>query len=132
MKIETSLESVARLIAVRAIVVGPRGRERCSLVLDTAAVYTTLSLKLAADLGFTREQGHRDTVIRSAVADEHGYLVTLPQVTTLGLVVRDVEANVADLGYGIDGLLGLNILGGLNFEVRPAERRILVERIAGR
>lgn len=131
MKIETLFELSARLITVRAVVVGPRGGSRCSLVLDTAAVYTTLSLHQAASMGFTRELGLRSTIIRSAIADEHGYLVNLDQVTTLGLVFRNVEANVANLGYGIDGLIGMNVLGQLNFEVRPAERRILVEKIAG-
>jgi hypothetical protein len=36
-----------------------------------------------------------------------------------------------DLGYeDIDGLLGMNFLSDINFEVRSAERRILVESIA--
>ena len=65
------------------------------------------------------------------MGEEHGYLVDVAQVTTLGLVFRNVVANVADLGYGVDGLIGLDILGQLNFEVRPMERRILVERIVG-
>jgi clan AA aspartic protease (TIGR02281 family) len=99
-------------------------------VLDTAAVYTTLAPHLAEVLGISREHALRSTIIRSAVADERGYLVKLDQVTTLGLVFRDVEANVANLGYSIDGLIGMNVLRQMNFEVRPAERRILVERIA--
>jgi len=131
MKIETPFERNASLIVVGAMVVGPRRRVRCDLILDTAAVYTTLAAHLANDLGFTPDHGLRSTVIRSAVADERGYLVNLEQVTTLGLVFRNLEANVADLGYGIDGLIGMNLLGQLNFEVRPGERRILVEKIAG-
>jgi clan AA aspartic protease (TIGR02281 family) len=131
MKFETPFEFIARLVSVGAIVAGPRGRSRCDLVLDTAAVYTTLASHLAETLGFASEHVLRATVIRSAVGEERGYLVNLSQLTTLGLVFRNLEANVADLGYGIDGLIGMNLLGQLNFEVRPAERRILVERIAG-
>jgi hypothetical protein len=38
---------------------------------------------------------------------------------------------VFDLGHDeMDGLVGLNFLSSLNYEVRSAERRILVERIA--
>lgn len=37
---------------------------------------------------------------------------------------------VADLGYGIDGVLGMDFLRLFNIEIRPGERRILVERIA--
>ena len=99
-------------------------------MVDTAAVYTTLSPQVAEAVGLPREHAHRSTVIRSAVGDEHGYLVSLDQLTTLGLVFRSVEVNVADLGYGIDGLIGMNVLGQLNFEVRPMERRILVEKVA--
>jgi hypothetical protein len=40
------------------------------------------------------------------------------------------HVHIFDLGYDdIDGLLGLNFLGGLNYEVRSVERRILVEVI---
>jgi hypothetical protein len=37
---------------------------------------------------------------------------------------------VADLGYGIEGGLGIDFLRHFNFEIRSAERRILVEKIA--
>ncbi len=35
----------------------------------------------------------------------------------------------ADLGHEIDGVLGMNFLSEFNFEIRPAERRILIEKI---
>lgn len=37
---------------------------------------------------------------------------------------------VAELGYGIDGLLGLNFLRQFNLELRYAEQRVLVEPVA--
>jgi len=38
---------------------------------------------------------------------------------------------VFDLGHtDIDGLLGMNFLSDFNFEIRPTERRILIEKIA--
>lgn len=61
---------------------------------------------------------------------EHGYIVRLVQLSTLGFAVPHVHVDVADLGYGIDGVLGMNFLSDFNFEIRPAERCILVERIA--
>jgi hypothetical protein len=36
---------------------------------------------------------------------------------------------VADLGYGVEGVLGMNYLLDYNLEIRPTERRIIVERI---
>ena len=41
-----------------------------------------------------------------------------------------MHVNVAELGYGIDGVLGMNFLLDFNIEIRPAERRILVEKAA--
>jgi hypothetical protein len=52
------------------------------------------------------------------------------ELSTLGVTVPAVHANVADLGYGVDGVLGMNFLLDYNIEIRPGERRILVERIA--
>jgi hypothetical protein len=51
------------------------------------------------------------------------------EVSTLGFSVSDLRIVVADLGYGIDGVLGMDFLGLFNVEIRPAGRRILVERI---
>jgi hypothetical protein len=42
----------------------------------------------------------------------------------------EVHADIADLGHGIDVVLGRNFLSDFNFEIRPGKRRILVERIA--
>jgi hypothetical protein len=71
----------------------------------------------------------RPTVTRTAAADEHGYLVQLVELSTLGVTEPAVHVNVADLGYGVDGVLGMKFLLDYNIEIRSAERRILIERI---
>ena len=48
----------------------------------------------------------------------------------LGLVANDFPVHVFDLGREISGLVGLNFLSLLNYEIRSAEQRILVERVA--
>jgi predicted aspartyl protease len=115
---------------VAAVVVGPNGRADVQLVLDTDAVLTTLVPRIAEAIGYTSAARVARSVVRSAVAEEHGYVVRLAALSTLGFAVPDVHADIADLGHGIDGVLGMNVLGDFNFEIRPAERRILVERIA--
>jgi len=70
---------------------------------------------------------HRDADGRGQRAR---YLVELVELSTLGLNVPDVHVNVADLGYGLDGLIGINFLRNYNIELRYAERRIVVEPIA--
>jgi len=54
-----------------------------------------------------------------------------PCFSVLRLVLPSFAVHVFDLGHDdIDGLVGLNFLGQLNYEVRSAERRIFVESVA--
>ncbi len=129
MRSETSFDLDGDLIFVDAVVVGPSGQADVRLVLDTGAVLTTLVPKVAESIGYTAVARVARSVIRSAVAKEHGYIVRLAQIMTLGFTVPDVHADIADLGHGIDGVLGMNFLSDFNFEIRPAERRILIEKI---
>jgi predicted aspartyl protease len=101
-----------------------------NLVLDTGAVLTTLVPSIAASIGYTSAAGIKPTVTRTAAAAEQGYLVQLVELATLGVVVPAVHVNVADLGYGVDGVLGMNFLLDFNIEIRPSERLVIVERIA--
>ena len=130
MRSESSFEIDGDLIFVEATVVGPKGRAAVRLLLDTGAFLTTLIPEIAETIGYTAKDGIRPTRVRTATADEPGYLVKLLEISVLGFSVPDVYANVADLGHDIDGVLGMNVLLDYNFEIRPAERRILVEKIA--
>ena len=130
MRCETSFALEGDLIVIDAVVIGPSGRANIQLVLDTGAVLTTLVPTVAQAIGYSATTSIRPTVTRTAAADEHGYLVQLVELSTLGVTVPAVHANVADLGYGVDGVLGMNFLLDYNIEIRPGKRRILVERIA--
>lgn len=129
MRAETSFDLVGDLIGVNAVIVGPTGRAEVSLILDTAAVMTTLVPSVAESIGYSAALRVGRSVTRTAAAEEHGYIVRT-EVSTLGFTMPDHRVVVADLGYGIDGLLGINFLRHFNIEIRFAERRILVEEIA--
>jgi len=129
MRTETAFDLDGDLIFVDAVVVGPSGQAEVQLVLDTGAVLTTLVPRIAESIGYTSAARVARSVVRSAVAQEHGYIVRLARLSTLGFTVPDVHADVAELGYGIDGILGMNFLSDFNFEIRPAERRILAQKI---
>lgn len=129
MRSETSFDLNGDLIFVDAVVVGPTGRATIQLLLDTVSVLTTLVPSIAQAIGYSAATSIRPTVTRTAAAEEHGYLVQLVELSTLGIAAPAVHVNVADLGYGVDGVLGMNFLLDYNIEIRPAERRILVERI---
>jgi len=91
-------------------------------------VLTTLVPRIAESIGYTSAARVACSIIRSAVAKEHGCIVRLAQLSTFGFTVPDVRADVVDLGHDIDGVLGMNFLSDFNFEIRPADWRILVEK----
>jgi len=128
---ETLFVTRAELILVEALVTGPRMAVTARLVLDTGAVYTTITPEVAADLGYSVRDGVRRTRVRTAIGSEQGYVLEVATLAVLGLVVPSFPVHVFDLGHDdIDGLVGLNFLSQLNYEVRSAERRILVEPVA--
>jgi len=130
MRASRSFWRTSSLIFVDAIAIGPAGPVNTWLVLDTGAVRTTLVPAIAESIGYTRGPSNKPTVIRTATGVERSYLVRLEKLTTLGFMISNLEINVADLGHDIDGLLGIDFLWHFNFEVRPAERRIILERYA--
>lgn len=118
------------LIIVEASLTGPQDTATGRFVLDTGAVYTTITPELADAIGYSARDGVRRTRVRTAVGSEEGYLLHVSKLEILGLAVPSFPVHVFDLGHeGIDGLVGLNLLSGLNYDVRSAERRILVEKI---
>jgi hypothetical protein len=53
------------------------------------------------------------------------------ELTVLGVATRNFALTVFALRHeDIDGLVGMNFLRHFNFEVRPADRQIVVELLA--
>lgn len=119
------------LIIVDAVVVGPRGTASGRFVLDTGTTLTTMFSELADTIGYSARDGFRRTRVRTAVGDEEGYGVRVAAFTVLGFERFNFPVHVFDLGHDdIHGLLGMNFLSDYNFDIRPAEGRILVEKLA--
>jgi predicted aspartyl protease len=130
MKHETPFVTDGDLIVVQALVTGPHGTRPGRCVL-TGAVLTTMIPEIADSIGYSPRDGFKRTRVHTAIGDEEGYGLRVAELTVLGFTMSSFPVNVFDLGYeDIDGLLGMNFLSDFNFEVRSAERRILIERIA--
>lgn len=101
------------------------------MVLDTGAGETIVTPDLLDELGYSARDAERRTVIRSAVAEEQGYLIRVTRFACLGFEATSFRVDAHDLpeGWGIEGLVGLSFLRQFNYEVRSAEGRLLVERI---
>lgn len=129
-RLETPFTTAGDLIIIECIVTGPRGTTSGRFVLDTGAVMTTMSPELADLIGYSARYGMKRARVRTAIGSEEGYVLAVAELAALCCPRPRLEVHVFDLGYDdIDGLLGLNFLRELNYEVRSAERRILVEVI---
>src|SRR3954469_12157568 len=118
------------LIIVEAEITGPHGSTNSRLVFDTGAEATTLTPEVIEQIGYSSRDGHKVSKVHSAIGEEEGYWLHVAEFSALGVSTRNFALQVFDLDHeGIDGLLGMNFLRHFNFEVRPAERRILVELI---
>lgn len=122
------------LIFVKGSVWGPLRRRGRPLwfALDTAAAETIIVPEVLDEIGYNPRQGEAITVLRSAVGREQGYLIRIERLDCLGHQARDFRVHAHDLpdGWNFEGLLGLNFLRQFNYEVRSAEGRIRVERVA--
>jgi len=130
MRHETLFVTADDLIVVDAHVTGPRRRVTGSFVLDTGAGLTTVTPEFVDSIGYSPRDGFRRTRVRTAIGVEEGYGLRVAELAVLGFAMPSFAVNVFDLGYeDIDGLIGMNFLNDFNFEIRSAERRILVEKI---
>lgn len=102
-------------------------------MLDTGAAATTLTPRVIEKIGYTQRDGYKKAKVHTAIGEEHGYwlhVAELTELTVLGVTAPAFAVTVFPLGHkDIDGLVGMNFLRHFNFEVRPAEQRILVELI---
>lgn len=87
MRSESSFEIDGDLIIIDAIVAGPKGNDRARLVLDTGSVLTTLVPEIAEAVGYTAADRVARSVVRTAVAEERGYIVCVSQLTAIGFAV---------------------------------------------
>ncbi len=124
--------TAGELIVVEATIVGPRGTATARMLLDTGATLTTLSPEILDLVGYSPRDGGRRTRVHSAVGEEHGYQLELATFSALGFTLTNHLVNVFDLGHEdiAVGLIGMNFLNQFNYEIRSAEGRILVEKIA--
>ena len=128
---ETPFVTHRELIFVRGRIEGPLGTTTARFVLDTGAAYTTITPEVADDIGYSARDGTRRTRVRTAIGSEQGYVLAVAALSVLGVAMRRFPVHVFDLGYDdIDGLVGLNFLRHLNYEVRSSEHRILIEPVA--
>ncbi len=66
------------------------------------------------------------------IGEERGYWLRVAELTVLDVTTPNFALTVFPLAHkGIDGLVSMNFLRHFNFEVRPADRQIVLELLEG-
>lgn len=129
-RLSSSFKRDRELIIVEAEVVGPAATTEVRLVVDTGAAATTLVPEVVERVGYSRHDGFKKAKVHTAIGEENGYWLHVAELTVLGVTTPGFALAVFALGHqDIDGLVGMNFLRHFNFEVRPAEQRILLELV---
>lgn len=131
----TRLREDHGLFVVEGVIWGPRGlRSPVRMMVDTGAGMTVVIPEILDRIGYSARQAEAITRMRSAVAEEPGYVIRVARLRLLRHEFPGVAIHAHDLpeGFNFDGLLGMDILRRFNFEVRPGEKRMIVDAIASR
>ena len=72
---ETSFVTDGDLIIVEALLTGPRQTMPGLFVLDTGAMFTTMTPELADLLGYSARDGIKRARVHTAIGSEEGYLL---------------------------------------------------------
>lgn len=105
---------------------GPLGDQNVHFVFDPGAHRTIIAVALTDYLGYQANFSSKKTSTTSIVGKEFGYTVVIKQLNVLGFEFKNVEIAVFDLPekYGIDGLIGLDLLERFEVTLRHRDRMI--------
>ena len=114
------------LIHIPGTIWGPLGQQNLRLVFDPGSYRTILKTGLTDFLGYQATCKSKRVSTTSVVGSEWGYTVTLQRMAILGFDFENVEIACFDLPekYGIDGLIGLDMLDRFEVTLRHKDRWI--------
>lgn len=120
--LEIEFDPLQTIPLVDALVEGPNGRRRVKLVLDTGCAVTQIDTGLMETMGYSISDSSNVISIHGPAGDEQeGYLVSARSLTIFGRSFENVAVGVYDFDnfskYGIDGLLGWDIIRQFHIEM---------------
>lgn len=120
-----------RLI-VPARAFGPGRELSMRMAVDTGVETTCVSPDVVNALGYSVRDGLRIIRALSSCGEEEGYQQRISKLSVLGFSALNFPIDVSDLPKrrGVEGLLGLDFLHHLNYEVRSQDSLILTEKAA--
>ena len=99
-------------IILDAVVHGPSGKQRVTMVLDTGASNCMISQNVAMKIGYDNFEGSEFIDVQSASGFIRSPKIMVEGMDVFGSIVKDIDVIVHDLPKGtfVDGLIGLNFL----------------------
>ena len=111
---------------VDALVFGRLKHERVRLVFDSGCGITQIHIGVIKSLGYSDIDAKRKTSVQGAAGDrQEGFLLGIKEFQLFGMSFTDMDLAVHDFSkfsrYGIDGLLGFDVIKQLRFELDGPE-----------
>ena len=116
-------------ITLRIGVKGPKGRREIDAILDTGAVYMSISWDIAKDIGYDPAISERRTEIITANGVIEVPLIKIDTVSIRELEAKDVDTichNIPEISI-VNGLVGLSFLKNFNIQMNFKDGRMRIE-----
>lgn len=110
------LEFAGGVIICRVSIMGPKGKIKEDMILDTGSSITTISLRTAAAVGLNPIKSRRAMEIITAGDTRYAVIVTAPKIKFFDIEIKNVDLACLDLPTQAvaGGLLGMDILSKFN------------------
>jgi len=107
---------------IEAMIKGPKGSRRIRLVFDTGAGNTQVDTGRMEAIGYSARNAEARISVEGPAGDiKEGYLVKTHGFSFFGKNVSDLSVGAYDFDnfskYGIDGLLGWDVISKLHLEM---------------
>ena len=116
-----SFDNTQGIIILRLTVGGidANASQAVPVALDTGATFTTISPKVAVDLGYDLSYPNQEVKFFTANSTVSAPIITVRQLTAIGETVDNIDVLCHDLPEGsiVEGLLGLNFLAHFDISI---------------
>ena len=117
-KFQTSQE----IPIIDAKILGPLGSRNVRLVFDTGAGFTQIDTALMEELGYSACNSTEIIRVQGPAGDfQEGYIISIDGIRIFGQQFENISVGVYDFDnfdkYGIDGLLGFDLIKQLHLEM---------------
>lgn len=116
-------------VTLRINVEGPKGKREIDAILDTGAVYTSVSWDIAKDIGYDPAVSERRKEIITANGVIEVPLIRIDSVSIRELEARNVDTichNIPEIST-VNGLIGLSFLKNFNIQMNFKDGRMRIE-----